>query len=136
MNHFACSNPGLETCSHRMSETQNKVGWLRKWSVRGLRLILLGVIFGFFYSWASPRFYPADGPSGFYHGMLHGALMPMALPSLLMNQDVAIYADRNTGRTYKLGYICGINICGFVFFGLAFARAGRKNEKQPSAVPT
>jgi hypothetical protein len=46
--------------------------------------------------------------------------MPVALPSLLLGRDVPIYAPINTGRTYKLGYIAGINLCGLVFFGAAF----------------
>jgi hypothetical protein len=46
--------------------------------------------------------------------------MPIALPSLLMGKDVPIYAEKNCGRRYKLGYIAGINVCGFLFFGLSF----------------
>ena len=68
--------------------------------------------------------------AGFRLGILHGALMPVALPSLLLGKDVPIYAERNEGRTYKLGYIAGINACGLVFFGLAFWRPAR-----PSANP-
>ena len=32
-------------------------------------------------------------PAGFRQGMLHGALMPCALPNLLLGHDVSIYAD-------------------------------------------
>ena len=35
--------------------------------------------------------------------------MPMALPSLVMGMDVDIFAGNNSGRPYKIGYICGIN---------------------------
>jgi hypothetical protein len=55
-------------------------------------------------------------------GILHGALMPVALPSLLLGKDVPIYASASTGRIYKLGYIAGINLCGLIFFGFAFHR--------------
>jgi hypothetical protein len=48
--------------------------------------------------------------------------MPVALPSLLLGNDVPIYATTSTGRIYKLGYIAGINLCGLLFFGTAFRR--------------
>jgi len=67
-------------------------------------------------------------PPGFGRGMLHGALMPVAWPSLLMGHDQPIYAERNTGRLYKLGYSAGINICGAMFFGGLFWRFSRWRE--------
>ena len=58
----------------------------------------------------------------------------MALPALVLGRDVSIYSDRNTGRGYKLGYIAGINLCGLVFFGLAFRKsASPPGPKPPSA---
>lgn len=65
------------------------------------------------------------GPAGFGRGVLHGALMPIALPNLLIGRDVVIYAPENTGRTYKLGYTVGVNGCGAVFFGVMFIRLQR-----------
>jgi hypothetical protein len=41
---------------------------------------------------------------------------------LLVGRDVPIFLNANPGRIYKLGYIAGINVCGLVFFGLAFRR--------------
>ena len=64
-------------------------------------------------------------PAGFARGLLQGALMPLAMPNLLAGSDVAIYATHNTGRTYKLGYSMGVNLCGLLFFGLFFWRVGR-----------
>jgi len=64
--------------------------------------------------------YLAEYKAGFWYGTMHGALMPAALPSLLLGKDVPIFAGNNSGRGYKIGYIGGINACGFVFFGLAF----------------
>ena len=61
-------------------------------------------------------------PAGFGRGMVHGALMPLALPNLLVGYDVAIYAVINNGRPYKLGYTLGVNLCGLIFFGLFFWR--------------
>jgi hypothetical protein len=64
-------------------------------------------------------------PAGFWRGMLHGALMPLALPNLLVGHDVVIYSTNNTGRLYKLGYTAGVNGCGLIFFGLLFWRLSR-----------
>jgi len=58
---------------------------------------------------------------------LHGALMPMALPSLVIGQDVDIFAANNSGRPYKIGYIFGINLCGLIFFGAAFWKPKKKS---------
>jgi len=85
-------------------------------------LVLLGLVLGFGYDWAAPRLYGPDRANGFWLGVVHGGLMPVALPTLLMGNDVPIYAVGTTGRPYKLGYIAGINLCGLLFFGLAFRR--------------
>jgi hypothetical protein len=85
-------------------------------------LALVTVVFGWFYGWASPSAYPPDRAAGFGFGMLHGALMPLSLPSLVIGRDVRIYDDNNLGRSYKIGYICGVNICGLVFIGPLFWR--------------
>jgi hypothetical protein len=95
-------------------------GWLMRLAKKGMMLLLLGTVFGFGYDWAVPRFYGPERKPGFPLGVLHGALMPVALPSLLLGKDVPIYAERNQGRVYKLGYIAGINLCGMIFFGSAF----------------
>jgi hypothetical protein len=63
--------------------------------------------------------------AGFVTGMAHGALMPCGFPMLLAGQDLPIYAERNSGRTYKLGYTLGVNLCGAVFFGSVYWRLGR-----------
>lgn len=88
-------------------------------------LLVVGVVFGWVYAWASPRLFPPEVNAGFGLGMAHGALMPMALPSLAIGKEVEIYAANNSGRTYKLGYIVGINLCGLIFFGSAFWRPTR-----------
>ena len=82
-------------------------------------LTLLCVVLGFIQGWAASRFYRPDYVAGFHVGMVQGALMPAALPALLMGKDVPIYASANVGRLYKIGYIFGINICGTLFFGVA-----------------
>jgi len=69
-------------------------------------------------------------PAGFGRGMVHGALMPLSMPNLLVGCDVAIYAANNTGRTYKLGYALGVNVCGLLFFGFCFWRLGRWKRRK------
>jgi hypothetical protein len=112
----------------QISATRRQL-WLSKIAV----FLAASVFLGWFYGWAGTRFFSENARVGFKHGVLHGALMPMALPSLLMGKDVKIYAENNTGRNYKLGYICGINLCGFAFFGSLFWRpkhrpADHKNQ--------
>jgi hypothetical protein len=94
--------------------------------VKAARLLVVGLIFGWAYQWAAPLVYRPESQPGFWLGSAHGALMPIALPSLLLGQDVPIYAEKNQGRIYKLGYIAGINVCGFIFFGLAFWQPRRE----------
>ena len=89
---------------------------------KAVTLAAVGVVFGWFFAWASPSAYPPDRAAGFGYGLLHGALMPLSLPSLVTGHDVRIYDDNNRGRSYKIGYICGVDICGLVFIGPLFWR--------------
>jgi hypothetical protein len=68
-------------------------------------------------------------PAGFVRGVAQGALMPLALPNLLVGRDMSIYSLHNTGRTYKLGYTVGVNGCGAIFFGLFFWRLHRLRKR-------
>jgi hypothetical protein len=97
-------------------------GLLHRWLRKALTLAIVTVVFGWFYGWASPWAFPKNHTADFKYGVLHGALMPLSLPTLVMGKDVPIYAPDNSGRGYKLGYICGINVCGLFFFGAAFRR--------------
>jgi hypothetical protein len=108
----------------------------RKWWIRKIATFLIcSTLLGWFYGWSSPRAFPKNKTLGFGYGILHGALMPLALPSLLLGQDVEIFATDNSGRPYKIGYICGINLCGVAFFGPLFWRpkrvaTGQKNRER------
>jgi len=95
---------------------------LQRWLRKALTLAIVTVVFGWFYGWASPWAFPKNQTAGFKFGVLHGALMPLSLPALVIGKDVPIYDLDNSGRVYKIGYICGINVCGLVFFGAAFRR--------------
>jgi hypothetical protein len=96
---------------------------------KAVSLIIVGVIAGWIYTWASPHLFPRNKEMGFWFGVAHGALMPIALPSLLMGQDVEIFATPNSGRPYKIGYIGGINLCGLLFFGTAFWKPLKPHAK-------
>ncbi len=87
-------------------------------------------VFGYFYSWASPWAFPSKRTAGFGYGFLHGALMPLSLPSLVIGREVPIYDTDNTGRLYKIGYIGGVDICGLIFIGPLFWRP-RAHKNQP-----
>jgi hypothetical protein len=76
---------------------------------------------------------PSAPPAGFFDGMKHGAKMPLALPRLLLGHDTTIYAESNTGRTYKLGYTVGVNACGALFFGVMYWRVNRLRKRLAKA---
>jgi hypothetical protein len=89
-------------------------------------MFVLGLLLGFGYDLASAKLYGPERVPGFRLGVVHGGLMPAALPALLLGRDVPIYAGKNEGRIYKVGYICGINLCGLIFFGAAFRKPKQK----------
>ncbi len=100
---------------------------------RGLLMVLkrmaMLLVLAFAIGWTLNRieaaFEKQNQRAGFARGLIQGALMPMALPNLLVGQDIAIYAGNNSGRTYKLGYTMGVNACGLIFFGISFWRLRR-----------
>jgi hypothetical protein len=104
------------------------------WGTKVAGLIVASVILGWVFTWAQSKTYQADRTAGFWFGMVHGAVMPAALPCLLAGKDVPIFTANNTGRTYKLGYVFGINFCGVVFFGLGFRPAHRKEGSAAAGV--
>ncbi len=74
----------------------------------------------------------SERPAGFARGMAQGALMPLALPNLLVGHDMAIYSTHNNRTRYKLGYTVGVNGCGAIFFGLFFWRLLRLRRRLSS----
>lgn len=87
-----------------------------------ITLVIVAFLFGWLYAWVSPWAFPRQQTAGFGYGILHGVMMPLSLPSLVTGHDVQIYDNHNTGRLYKIGYICGVDICGIVFIGPLFWR--------------
>jgi hypothetical protein len=116
----------METLAPNQTATSVPRPWVKEVVVKATVLTLIGLFLALGYGWAKPRFYEPDRVAGFRVGMLHGALMPMALPTLLIGEDAPIYAPNNAGRIYKLGYIAGINLCGMLFFGFAFWRPRKR----------
>jgi len=112
-----------------MDSPSTKPGTLNRLLRKAVIMAVVTVAFGYFYGWAAPRAFPLLPVPGFRYGMLHGALMPIALPSLVLGRDVPIYAVVNSGRLYKIGYIAGINLCGLLFFGPLFWRPARGREE-------
>lgn len=90
---------------------------------------VLGVVVALFLARTAARWMEGDvlaeQPAGLGRGFLHGAIMPLAMPGLLIGWDAEIYSPRNTGRTYKLGYTLGVDVCGAAFFGWSFRRWSR-----------
>lgn len=87
--------------------------------------ILVTVVFGRVLQYSVKLSQREGRIPGFTTGVAHGALMPCGFPMLLLGKDLPIYAERNTGRTYKLGYTLGVNLCGALFFGSVYWRVGR-----------
>lgn len=101
---------------------RSRLSRLKLAAVKIILLTVMAVALGLVQGWASSRTYKPDHVASFWMGVLHGTLMPAALPGLLLGQDLQIYASNNSGRPYNIGYIFGINTCGFLFFGLGFWR--------------
>ena len=109
--------------------TPNRLSRLKLAVVKIVILTVMAAALGLVQGWASSRTYQPNHVAGFWAGVLHGTLMPAALPGLLLGQDLPIYASNNSGRSYNIGYIFGINSCGFLFFGLGFWRPYRRQKK-------
>jgi hypothetical protein len=93
--------------------------------MRVLSFVLLAAAIGIVLNRISGSLERSAHPAGFARGVVQGALMPMSFPNLLVGRDITIYAQNNTGVTYKLGYTTGVNACGALFFGLFFWRLNR-----------
>lgn len=102
--------------------------------LRAITIAVVAISLGWVVQRSSASLDRSAAPAGFARGMLHGAIMPMAMPNLLIGQEVTIYAPNNTGRSYKLGYTAGVNACGLLFFGYFFWRVNRTRRELKEAV--
>lgn len=104
-----------------------EIAW--RWGRRLLGTVAVALAIG----WSSGTAMRLDarsvGPAGFGRGLLHGALMPLAWPTLLAGREQEIYSLNNLGRTYKLGYSLGVNACGAAFFGWSYSRWRRWSSR-------
>jgi hypothetical protein len=114
--------------SERTKIVGRKVAW---WKVltRIVVIVLAATLIGRSLNLIAKTMNASTRPAGFSYGMLQGALMPMAMPNLLIGKDVIIYAQNNTGLSYKLGYTAGVNVCGAIFFGVFFWRVSRWRKR-------
>ena len=53
-----------------------------------------------------------DAPAGFLHGVWHGWCAPVLLVLQLLDMDVTMFAQPNTGFSYELGFYMAV-ISGF-----------------------
>jgi hypothetical protein len=123
--------PTLDAPSPRISRTSalpaaspKRPFWLR-FLLRVALLAAIALVFGAILNRVASTLEQDNRPAGFFRGMVQGALMPMAMPNLLVGRDITIYSPRNTGVQYKLGYTLGVNVCGAVFFGGFYWRVNR-----------
>ena len=88
--------------------------------IKVVALTIFSLLLGAFYEHATRTTYRPDYVAGFTVALMHGAVMPAALPSLLLGRELPIYAPNNIGRGYNIGFILGLNACGTLFFGIGF----------------
>lgn len=118
-------NPASEQTIAAPSSAPAQISKRQKILKRVFSFLLVAACIGFGIRQTSNLLSRSTEPAGFVRGMLQGALMPGALPNLVVGNDVVIYAPNNTGRTYKLGYTLGVNACGALFFGWFFWRVSK-----------
>jgi hypothetical protein len=47
-------------------------------------------------------------PVGFWYGLWHGMIAPIAFIGHLLNSDIAVYAKYNNGGWYDFGFLLGV----------------------------
>ena len=107
-----------------------------KFSARLIAILVVAATIGAFLNRISASMDDSLRPAGFTRGILQGALMPMAMPNLLVGRDVTIYSANNTGLSYKLGYTTGVNGCGAIFFGFFFWRVSQWRKRNANGART
>lgn len=49
-------------------------------------------------------------PAGFWYGLWHGVIAPIAFIVSLFNENVSIYEVHNSGGWYDFGYLIGLTV--------------------------
>jgi hypothetical protein len=107
------------------ANSQNRVFRALRLTLRLALIIIITYGFGWVLNKSATSADARPRAAGFGKGMLHGALMPGAMPTLLLGKNVVIYSENNNGRLYHLGYTCGVNAMGAFFFGSFYFRLSR-----------
>ena len=115
----------METVTEAQAKVAPPASGVGRVALRSAMILLTALLIGLGVRQMLGTLEQGKGPAGFGRGVVQGALMPCALPNLLVGNDVVIYAPKNTGLTYKLGYTVGVNACGALFFGFFFWRLHR-----------
>lgn len=106
----------------------------RGWVLRTISVLLLAFAVGAVLNRLAASIETREEQAGFFRGLVQGALMPMAMPNLLVGRDVVIYSANNAGVPYKLGYTVGVNACGALFFGFLYWRILRWRRRFQSSL--
>ena len=51
---------------------------------------------------------------GFWHGLLHGVIVPVDLVLMLFREDITVFAPNNDGAWYAFGFVIGSGGWGFL----------------------
>ncbi len=57
---------------------------------------------------------------GFWHGLLHGIIVPVDLVLMLFRDDITLFAPNNNGVWYAFGFVIGSGGWGFIFTNISF----------------
>src|SRR6185295_16573802 len=90
-----------ETMNATQAKPLSPAAHRRKLLLRILMVVAVAAFVGLLMRGLTALMERGQGPAGFFRGMAQGALMPCALPNLIVGKDVTIYALNNTGLTYK-----------------------------------
>jgi hypothetical protein len=88
-------------------------------------LVLMVLLAGSCAPGADPSAGVAGAP-GFWLGLWHGLIVPVTFVVSLFDHDVGIYAVRNSGALYDLGFVLGV-LCHHG--GTAASRRGLRRRK-------
>ena len=90
--------------------------------VSALALLLLGCA-----ATANPEAGQGADAAGFWLGLWHGIIAPIAFVVSLFNDGVGIYETRNTGGWYDFGFLFGVSVA---FSGGGAGAAGRSRSSK------
>lgn len=83
----------------------------RRWSVLILLLVLVTLVSGCADSISLAEAALRE-EVGFWYGLWHGIICPIAFIISLFDSDVAIYAIYNNGTWYDFGFVLGVVVIG------------------------